>query len=313
MEERGFAKGCRVCRDADVEQFCTAVDRVVARPGETWAIMRCRSCGFGWTSPTLDESRIAAYYPPFYLGDTETAIAEFHSGKLTRSRSWRKETEKVRLVEKYAAGGRLLDVGCGDGRFLWALDSRRWERFGIELSAQLVALVRSRMPAISLQAGDLHSDELAEGAFDVVTMWHALEHMPDPQRALRRAAALLGPGGVLFVSLPNLDSLQAQLFRRFWYGFDDVPRHLHHFGRRSLGLLLRDSGLKVQKQLMFSRVVNFHSLKHSLLHWSEEVCGGRTAYYVLKPALFAFPIIERLTGRYGILTTIAQKAPGLDH
>jgi 2-polyprenyl-3-methyl-5-hydroxy-6-metoxy-1,4-benzoquinol methylase len=279
------------------------------RTEKLWDILRCLRCGFGWTSPRLAEREVAAHYAPDYLGETARAIEEFRSGRLARTRSWRKETEKVRLLEGYVPHGRILDVGCGDGRFLWALDGERWERTGVDLARATVDLVRSRITGLALISGDIFCDRLEAGSFDAVTFWHALEHVPHPERVLVRAGDLLRPGGRILISLPAFDSLQARIFRRYWYAFDDVPRHLHHFSRAALDLLLANSGLKVESHLFFSRVVNFHCLKHSLLNWSQDRFTSRLPYYLLKPLLFGFLLVEQFSGKYGMATTIARK-PG---
>jgi ubiquinone/menaquinone biosynthesis C-methylase UbiE len=298
---------CPACSNPGVEHFCMARDRVLPRPDEQWQIVRCKECGFGWTNPPPPLDRMASYYPRGYIGNVGKTLEEFLSGKLVRSRSWKSETSKVGLVEKYIRGGTILDVGCGDGKFLWALDSRKWKRVGVDFGGETLRLVQERMPSLRLISGDLFSTALAEGAFDVITFWHALEHIPDPSTTLVRASNLLRPGGWLFVSLPNLDSLQADLFKSCWYPFDDVPRHLYHFTKRSLGLFLSRVQMDVRANLFFSRQVNFHSLKHSLLCWSRERLGSRIPYYLLKPFLFAFPVLEQISGRFGILTTVARK------
>jgi SAM-dependent methyltransferase len=213
----------------------------------------------------------------------------------------------VRLVERFVAGGALLDVGCGEGRFLWALDPARWRRTGVELSAETVARMAGRVPDLRLVAGDLDSPALEAGGFDVVTFWHVLEHLPDTPAVLARARDLLRPGGRLVVSLPNFASLQARLFRRHWYGFDDVPRHLHHFSPDSLARLLEAAGLAVEARLFFSRIVSFHCLKHSALNWSLDRFGSRVPYYAVKGLLFGFPLVEALTGRYGMLAMVARR------
>ncbi len=299
---------CRICGSSNVELFCTAFDRTLKTTEETWQILRCRGCGFGWTFPQPPADRIASYYPPSYLGNVERTLEDFLSGRLLRSRSWRGETEKVRLLERRARGGRVLDVGCGAGQFLWALDPRRWQRTGVDFSGDTLESVRRRIPSLRLVAGDIHSRELHEGEFDAVTFWHVLEHLPDPDAAIRRAAALLRPSGWLVISLPNVASLQARLFRKYWYPFDDVPRHLYHFSGMSLDLLLGRAGLAVREHLLFSPLVNFHSLKHSLIHWSEGLFHSRLPYYVLKPLLLLAPPLERLAHSYGILTVVSHKA-----
>jgi SAM-dependent methyltransferase len=303
-----FRDRCRICGASNIENFCTAFDRILKHPGETWHVLRCRECGFGWTSPALPVEKIPSYYPREYLGDVDGCLDEYSSGRLLRSRSWRGEIEKVRLVERFIEGGRILDVGCGAGQFLWALDSGRWDRMGVELSAVTVELVRRRIPSLRLISGDIFTGELIRESFDVVTFWHVLEHLPQPEAVIERATALLNPNGWLFLSLPNLASLQARFFRKYWYPFDDVPRHLYHFSERALDLILGRAGLEVRRHLLFSPLVNFHSLKHSLIHWSEDRFRSRIPYYAMKPLLLLFPLLERASRSYGILTTVAQKA-----
>ncbi len=302
---------CPICLGRDAALFCVAVDRVRPAPNEMWRVIRCRGCGFGWTEPLLSGSELSNYYPSTYLGEIEARIGEFLSGELQRSRSWRGEREKVQLVERYAARGRILDVGCGDGKFLWALPPDRYERAGIERSSETVNLVRRRIQDLDLIAGDIHSRSLEPRRYDVITFWHVFEHLQEPALVLRRVGELLRPGGWLFISLPCIDSVQARLFRRFWYGFDDVPRHLHHFSEASLNLLLAKAGFRVVEHLLFSPLVNFHSLKHSLLNWNGERFRSRAPYYLLKPLLPCLQVIERVTGRYGIRTVIASNGPGI--
>jgi len=300
---------CPVCGNAESRLFCTAIDRVRRRTEPVWKIERCPRCGFGWTSPTPSAEETAAFYPADYFGDIQRTLDDYLSGRLRGTRSWRGSTEKVRLVERFARGGRILDVGCGDGKFLWALDGKRWHGTGIDTHRATLSVVRARIPELSLIEGDLYSAELAEGAFDVVTFWHVFEHLPDPAAILVRTRALLKPGGWLFISLPRFDSLQAAIFRRHWYAFDDVPRHLYHFSKASLERLLRGAGFEVRRHLLFSRLVNFHTLKHSLLNWCEDRFSTRAVYYSLKPLLLPFVLLEWTVDRYGILTTVARKPP----
>jgi len=298
---------CPGCDGADSERFCTAFDRFRGRLEPVWEIRRCRGCGFGWTDPPLQEAEIASQYPSAYLGDTERILDEFFSGRLQRGRAWPKETEKVRLVERFCAPGRILDVGCAEGKFLWALDPARWRRTGVEFSATVVELVREKMPDLELIAGDIYNPGLPAESFDVITFWHVLEHLPGPQRVLGRVAELLRPGGTAVISLPNLASLQAWLFRQDWYPFDDVPRHLYHFSPRPLERLILGAGLQPDRQLFFSRDMNFHSLKHSTLNWSRRLWRSRMPYYPLKPLLYLFQLLEGVTGRTGMRTFIARK------
>lgn len=297
---------CPVCGSDAIGVLCNAEDRLIKRD-TTWRILRCRQCRFGWTDPPVPEEAISAYYPPTYLGDYESTVEDFKSGVLVDSRSWRKESEKARLIEKYMLSGKILDVGCADARFLLALDGLRWERWGVEFSKGAVDVIRRAFPELKLIWGDVHSQRLPAGYFDVITLWHVLEHLPRTGDVLARVNNLLAPGGLLFVSLPNVASFQAELFGRFWYAFDDVPRHLFHFSPASLRTLIERAGFELTDQVFFSRLVNYHCLKHSLLNWSVERFRSRIPYYALKPFLFAFPPLESATGRYGIMTVVARK------
>jgi 2-polyprenyl-3-methyl-5-hydroxy-6-metoxy-1,4-benzoquinol methylase len=297
---------CVVCHASNAENFCAVHDRLLETDREIWQIRRCRDCGFGWTLPHSKPESFSRHYPDGYYGETEKTIEEFLSGKLARTRSWRGEMGKVRLVGKYISGGRILDVGCGEGKFLWALDGRRWSRTGVEPSKKTLDLVKSRLQGLRLIPGTIGSHDLDPESFDAITFWHVLEHIPDTPSVLRRAASLLRPGGWIFISLPNFDSLQAKIFRKYWYHLD-VPRHIYHFSKSSLDLLLEQVHFSICQHLSFSRDVNFHSLKHSLLSWSEDRFGSCVPYYLLKPGLFIFSLIESLSGKSGILTTIARK------
>jgi len=298
---------CPACGGASFAPFCAVPDRLRRLPEPVWTIERCAGCGYGRTVPVPAEEEIAAFYPEGYLGDTPGALEAFLAGRLQRTRSWRAESEKAWFLGQFVRRGRVLDVGCGDGRFLWALDPASWERFGLDIAEPVMARVRDRIPSIRLLSGDIRDAPLSASSFDAVTFWHSLEHLPDPAAALARAAALLRPGGWIVVSLPNIDSIQAALFRGCWYPMDDVPRHLHHFSRRALDLMMDKAGFRVESHACFSARVAYHSLKHSLLNWAAEGHGGRAAYYLLKPLIFLIPLLERATGRCAILTTAARR------
>ncbi len=268
--------------------------------------MRCEECGGGWTSPLPDIRELASYYPPAYLGDTETRLREFSSGRLQRTRSWRNELEKVRLVEGFIGGGVILDVGCADGTFLWALDEKNWVRYGVEQIREVVSLVSDRMPGLHLTTGDVFSSALQDDQFDVITLWHVFEHLAEPARTLDRLFRLLRPGGWLFIAAPSIHSLQAHLFRRYWFAFD-VPRHIFHFSPASLQRLLAQSGFQVQQCRYFSRNGDIHHWKHSLIAWSESKFGSRIPYYMLKPLLPLGSAIERAFDRYGSMAMVSRK------
>jgi SAM-dependent methyltransferase len=138
---------------------------------------------------------------------------------------------------------RVLDVGCGRGLFLKAMQRLGWECHGIEIPS--FPLPPSE-PRIAFHHGTVETVELPPASFDAVSIWHVLEHTGEPVRTLSRAAELLAPGGVLAVAVPNFGSAQRRLFGRHWLHLD-LPRHLWHVDRRGLDPILSRLGLVVEE------------------------------------------------------------------
>jgi 2-polyprenyl-3-methyl-5-hydroxy-6-metoxy-1,4-benzoquinol methylase len=296
---------CPFCSASDTRLFCSVPDPLPERQGTTWRIQCCDRCRAAWTLPRISSKELAGYYPPSYLGDTHRTLEMFFSGELARTRAWRNQVDKVHFIERFIQGGRLLDVGCGDGRFLWALHSKRWDRTGVEPVGPVVELVRARFPEIRFVLGDVFSPELQEETFDVITLWHVIEHFQDPFGAIQRLSRMLRPNGLLVVSTPNFAGWQARLFREHWYAFDS-PRHLFHFSPIALTAVLQNAGLQIHGSYFFSRVENFHQLKHTVLHWSKTRLHSRVPYYATKPLLLAVPWLESWTRSWGVFTMVAK-------
>jgi SAM-dependent methyltransferase len=199
---------------------------------------RCGECGLRWVldPPTGDEFA-ALYTSGFY----EPAPAR--GGRLVGRLHRLNNAIRIRELRGITPG-RLLDVGCGKGRFLAAARDAGWEVLGVEFAPASAEAARAAY-GIEVAIGDFVELPL-EGSFDAVTMWHVLEHLPDPFAAVARAAELLRPGGRLVVSVPNIESLQARLGGERWFHLD-LPRHLMHFTPRSLSALVARTGMRVER------------------------------------------------------------------
>jgi SAM-dependent methyltransferase len=173
---------CDVCAGTD---FIT-----VAREAN---IVQCRGCGYRFVNPRPSQREIAAAYsnPHFYDG--------WVADDAGREQMWAK---RLRLVRQRVRGDRVLDVGAGIGTFLAMARDRRWRVAGTEVSTSAQALARSRH-GIDLLNGQAEDLELSSNAFDVVTLWHVLEHVPSPSRLLRVCHDALRPGGSIVIAVPN--------------------------------------------------------------------------------------------------------------
>jgi SAM-dependent methyltransferase len=164
--------------------------------------------------------------------------------------------------------GRLLDVGCATGRFLYRMRGVGWRVAGIEIDPAAAAKAQSVTPEIFL--GDPIDAPFGDGCFDVVTSFHVVEHLPRPLPALSRMIGWLAPGGLLIVEVPNVAGLGGRLFGRYWSGLD-FPRHLVHFTPATMTAMVERAGGCV---VAVSHRTKPRYLIRSLRHWLRDESGA---------------------------------------
>lgn len=226
---------CPVCGSSGTPHFDRQTDVLCGIGGE-FGQRYCPACQMYFLSPRVPESDIDRYYPDSYL-----CYQEDRHPRWIRKLAWALglAVRKRRIVERFLRGGRILDVGCGNGFFLRTLAGGAWERYAMDTKWH--------------GAGDCPG-EFHEGRFDhqpppltgldAVTLWHVFEHLYHPQRALENAAAILKPGGFLFLAIPDLRSPEPRLFGKCWIGWDP-PRHIATWSRQGLETMLGRSGFRL--------------------------------------------------------------------
>jgi 2-polyprenyl-3-methyl-5-hydroxy-6-metoxy-1,4-benzoquinol methylase len=155
-------------------------------------IGQCSDCGLHFRNPRPTQSEIGRSY------DTGDTFEAWQAEEAARARMW---DRRLDIIQRYAAGGRLLDVGTGDGRFLTTAQKGGYEVVGTEVSKAGATYARQR--GFDVHLGQITDLALPEESFDLATIWHVLEHVPDPGAVLRKVHALLRPGGLLAVAVPN--------------------------------------------------------------------------------------------------------------
>jgi SAM-dependent methyltransferase len=197
-----------------------------------YAIVRCRECALVFTdartAPPPDQ-----LYPHFDQSDG-VALQSMRSSLSIFLR------QRAHVVRKQKKSGRLLDYGCGNGSFAHWMSTTGFEVVGLEPFSLGSPRVSERL---TLLREPLESAAPRLGKFDVITLWHVLEHIPHPVDLLKRLRALLADDGVIVVSVPNFDSLQSKLFKGGWFHLDP-PRHLIHFDKESLARSLARAELE---------------------------------------------------------------------
>jgi 2-polyprenyl-3-methyl-5-hydroxy-6-metoxy-1,4-benzoquinol methylase len=194
--------------------------------------------------PFPDIDMLAVHYDEDYYRDW------INQQKNKRIRMWEGRLKKL---EKRRQGGLLLDVGCGDGAFLKLAQEKGWTVSGTEHSLYAADYV-SKAHGIPVFCGEIISAGYPENFFDVVTMWHVLEHVTDPERYLREIHRILKPSGLLVIAVPNVNDYVMRFAYRFVKGKplklfskNDREIHLYHFSDETLRNYLRKSGFKCLK------------------------------------------------------------------
>lgn len=188
---------------------------------------------------------------------------------------------KLRLINKYSAKGKMLDIGAGTGDFLVRAKDTGWKTIGIEPSEKAKAIARKKGVTF---AEDL--SKIQDHSIDVITMWHVLEHVPNINEYIIELNRILKPTGVLFIAVPNFNSYDANYYGKYWAAYD-VPRHLWHFSKFSIKKIFEDQKFYLEKIMP----MKFDSYYVSML--SEKYKTGRMNF--IKSILIGWK-----SNRYGI-------------
>lgn len=233
---------CLLCGSRHAALLVEAPDTATGGSGLWFAVVQCQECGLCFTNPRPSPGTIGQFYPDRYAPHQPPSLRPRASFRPDWLPQWGRVCQE-RSYLPWHGRGRLLDFGCGGGSFLERMHRQGWRVLGVDTSPATVESVRNhlRVPAI---VGSLPHPELHEAEFDVITMWHSLEHVHAPLAVVREAYRLLVPGGRLLVAVPNIDSLPFRWFGPAWFGLD-LPRHLTHFTPGTLRLLLERAGFRV--------------------------------------------------------------------
>ncbi len=229
--------GCLLCR----ERACVRLQESEA----PYAVYHCSSCDHAFVSPLPNEQMLQLAY------NNEAYYAEWITTQAARrARLWRSRAARV-LGGRPA--GQLFDVGCGEGSFLAEAKTRGWWIAGMEISEAGCRIAEARL-GIRLSRGALEAASWPAASFDVVTLWHVIEHVPDPFGLMQEVARIVRPGGTVVVACPNRRSYLYNVAYRIGrdrplrlFHPSDRELHLSHFSVRSLRFLLAKVGLSVTR------------------------------------------------------------------
>lgn len=239
---------CPVCGSNHISSRFICPDHSIS--GEKFGIWECANCKHRFTSPYPSEEAIGAYYK----ADHYISHSDSSEGLINRLYKIARRftlSEKKRFVQRQSglASGTLLEVGTGTGAFLNIMEENEWQTTGIEpdYQAREKAMLLYKLPVYEPN----HLFLLEEKSFDVIVLWHVLEHVNTLHSYMEQFFKVLKSEGKLFIAVPNYTSHDAEFYETFWAAYD-VPRHLHHFSPKSLETLANRFGFSlVHKRRMW--------------------------------------------------------------
>lgn len=198
------------------------------------------------TFPQPKTEQLADYYESEdYISHTDTKrnVLEFVYHAVRKIALKR----KLKLINSFNSETKhLLDIGCGTGDFLETALKANWTITGIEPNVQARAIANSKTNTAVFEAE--HINQLKPNSFDVITLWHVLEHLPDLEQQIKLFKSLLKPNGTLVIAVPNFKSYDAQYYKNFWAAYD-VPRHLWHFSKTAISELVQKEHMQLEQTL----------------------------------------------------------------
>lgn len=231
---------CQVCTSIRYKQYLEIKDHSVTK--EHFKILQCEICQLLQTDPV--PKKLDRYYASnqyiSHADNPDTFIDHVYFKAREYALAW-----KEKLISKNnPVAQTLLDYGCGTGAFLKYCEDKKWNVMGVEPFQQAHSIAQKNLKAFV--GPDIES--IDQTNFEVITLWHVLEHLTDLNGTLHLLKEKLSENGTMFIAVPNYKSKDAKYYSTFWAAYD-VPRHLWHFSQTTMQELTRKHGLKVESVL----------------------------------------------------------------
>ncbi len=247
--------------------------------------VRCRRCGLIFLNPQPEERELALHYPPeryYAFREIDETSVETHMRRFLyhlyfsqgdKRRLLRGLLQPVKVLSRSTLvepGLKLLDVGCGSGQFVAEMLGFGMDAYGVDPNCSVRDAPDALRPRIF--PGNLPEAGFAPESFDVITMNHVVEHLPNPREVLAETFRILKKNGTFIIGVPNCRSFAFRLFGRNWYQID-TPRHLVVYSDKILAGMLRAAGFRITKTRFYSGPRQFSfSLANALnMPWLRKI------------------------------------------
>jgi 2-polyprenyl-3-methyl-5-hydroxy-6-metoxy-1,4-benzoquinol methylase len=291
---------CPACGHTTFSPYKTCVDWLVSQ--QTFHIVACDRCDLRFTNPRPTADQLGKYYQSDqYISHTDRSAGLIGS-LYTLIRQFTIH-QKVRLVNELSRNQprTLLDIGCGTGLFLQAVQQAGWAIDGVEPDGNARQIAETRTGRTVL---DDWQTLPADRQYDTITMWHVLEHIPGLRQLLGTVHDRLAPTGTFIVAVPNCAADDAIQYDAVWAAYD-LPRHLYHFTPEVLEQVAAERGFTVVDR----KPMPFDAFYVAML--STQHRDGKTGYVESLLSGWRSNQRARQTGNYSSLTYILRKTDGI--
>jgi len=281
---------CFLCGSNDVNKILECKDYRFNLSKDVFELVQCKKCGLIYINPMPVADELKKYYPENYYNQGTL------SNKIIRIYSILMEKIKVYEISYYKNSGKILDVGCGTGDFLFSFNKNKWDRYGVDVSKEACEIAKSKLGG-NIYNNDLIKCKFPEKYFDVITLNHVLEHFEDPLIEMKEIFRILKDDGILFIRVPNIESIQFRMTREYWLHLD-VPRHLFFYSKKTLEKLLNKAKFETIK-ISYPFLEYPLDILHSIIRKYNQKNYNKLrniVLYLFSPLLFMSKIIRSMRG-----------------
>jgi 2-polyprenyl-3-methyl-5-hydroxy-6-metoxy-1,4-benzoquinol methylase len=291
---------CPVCGGNNYKPYITNAKELYGGTDNFFNVVKCCDCQMIFTNPRPTKDTIGFFYPDsagYYQPDSKnkdntieekiirTVLANYYGYQFKSpfSKSWAFLFKKlfrhklaVSHIPRFVPGGRLLDIGCSWGSYIYKMSNYGWKVYGVEINKKAAEYAKNTLGIENIFNGSFNEYKCPEDFFDVVHMSMALEHLHEPAQCLKRIHKFMKTGGQLIISVPDISGFEAGIYGRYAYTLQ-VPQHLNHFSPATIKSMLNKTGFTVEK------IVHQSSAKDLVA--SAQYLDNKLPHNILKSSL----------------------------
>jgi 2-polyprenyl-3-methyl-5-hydroxy-6-metoxy-1,4-benzoquinol methylase len=297
---------CPACRSGQFNKLDYNVPDYEYRVSYIPVLVRCTNCGLVRHEDIPQYERLGDFYPDDYLVYNKSFKAASNAlySKLKNKLYSMRAKKVAKLV---GPSGNILDVGCANGAFLLSMKQcGDYGLYGLDIKDTGINFEKQ---GINFKEGFLEQLEYHEDFFDAVILDNVLEHVPDPNVFMKKVISILKPGGYIYGTTPNHNSLDRFVFQRYWGGFH-MPRHIYLFNAKNLEMFMKNTGISEVSFPVSANAADWAVSVQNIMRRNEEKRGQykRAPYFSIVAIAFApLAFISSLFRRNGVMDFVCIK------